>query len=122
MTEKDKKQVILLRQRKVSYTDIANSLGLSKDAVKSFLYRYRSTVPKKACEMCGKPIDISSHKNQRFCSDICRTRWWDANQSRQKPFVGICVFCHKEFRMRKKNEKKYCSHNCYSLDRYKAGD
>ena len=122
MTEKEKNLAGALRQKGVSYSAIADSLGVSRDAVKSYLRRAKEVEEEHFCAQCGKSIETLKHQNRRFCSDTCRTRWWNENQSRKLPFIGKCAYCHKEFGMRRRNEKKYCSHACYIAARFKLGD
>ena len=61
MTDEQKKQIVSLRSRGVSYTDIASNLQLSRDTVKSYCRRHGvSTVEctekstSNCCEFCGK--------------------------------------------------------------------
>jgi NADH pyrophosphatase NudC (nudix superfamily) len=37
------------------------------------------------------------------------------------PYTAFCVCCGKELHMRRKGERKYCSHHCYIVARYKDG-
>jgi endogenous inhibitor of DNA gyrase (YacG/DUF329 family) len=37
------------------------------------------------------------------------------------PYTANCACCGKEIQMRRKGERKYCSHRCYIAARYKDG-
>ena len=125
MTNEQKERIAILQQGGIGYIRIAQELGLSINTVKSYCRRQKSVVVEKAitrCAECGKPIDISKRVTRRFCSDSCRTKWWNKHPKAVKPYTTKCANCGKEIQMRRKNERKYCSQRCYIADRYKAGD
>lgn len=71
-----------LRQEGYGYVRIAQMLGLSENSVKSFCRRHplptddshKQTV--STCPQCGTKVD----SRRRFCSDACRTTWWNAHR------------------------------------------
>ena len=122
MTNKQKATIDRLVQQGESITAIAETMGLSKSAVKSYLYRSTEKEGRAFCAQCGKAMDTYKRPTRRFCSDACRTRWWNHHQQKTLAFTGICAYCHHEFRMRRNGEKKYCSHACYIADRFQSGE
>jgi len=122
MTNKQKATIDRMVQQGESSTAIADVMGLSKSAVKSYLYRSTEKEGRAFCVQCGKTMDTYKRPSRRFCSDDCRTRWWNQHQQKTLPFTGICAYCHHEFRLRRLGEKKYCSHACYIADRFRSGE
>ena len=122
MTNKQKAIIDRMVQQGESGTAIAKATGLSKSAVKSYLYRNTEKEGRALCAQCGRTIDTSKRPSRRFCTDACRTRWWNTQQQKTLLFAGICANCHQEFRMRRYGEKKYCSHACYIADRFRSGE
>ena len=122
VTKKQKETIDRMVQKGESGTAIAEATGLSKSAVKSYMYRNTEKEGRSFCVQCGKTMDTDKRPSRRFCSDNCRTRWWNAHQQKALPFTGICAYCHREFRMRRYGEKKYCSHACYIADRFRSGE
>lgn len=66
-------------------------------------------------------IDISTRGGRRFCSDTCRMKWWNKHPKADMPYTANCACCGKEIQMRRKGERKYCSHRCYIAARYEDG-
>ena len=128
MTNMQKQRITMLRGRGASYAQIAAMLGLSENTVKSF-GRRRSLKPADAdasiseggpaCAQCGKPMGDSKHKTRRFCSDRCRSIWWNGhqNESYHKAIYHFtCSCCGATFESYGNNHRKFCSRACY----YKA--
>lgn len=84
MTAEQKAEIITLRSGGITFSDIAEQLGLSINTVKSF-YRRCGNAPEKAaasyCKCCGKAIvQPSGAREKKFCSDKCRMEWWNAHR------------------------------------------
>ena len=75
-----------------------------------------------ACKQCGKLIKIiPKRKPRKFCSDTCRTAWWNSHPGcvdRKAVYEYICAHCGKPFTAYGNKERKYCSHGCYISDRF----
>ena len=83
MTDLQKEQIKTLRLQGISYVKIGEMLGISDNTVRSFCRRNglgdaaKNTV---ACKHCGKLIKIiPKQKPRKFCSDACRTAWWNSH-------------------------------------------
>lgn len=101
MTNEQKQQIIKLRQDGYGYATIASSLGLTKNQVSAFCRRSNLSGTKAAvhteekpepncCRNCGKPLtQTPGRKPVKFCSDKCRTHWWNTHLERLivKPFT-----------------------------------
>mgnify|MGYP002624072193 CR=1 FL=1 len=139
MTEKQKDRILSLRKSGKSYAVIAESLGLSKDAVKSFCRRntvssspsntmipvvYSNTAA--VCRNCGAPIIQPEHVRKKcFCSADCRKAWWKENpspQSLSNKNQRTCECCGTIFAVYGKTKRRYCSHSCYITARFRKGD
>ncbi|MCD7750995.1 MAG: RNA polymerase subunit sigma-70 [Lachnospiraceae bacterium] len=129
MTEEQKKKIDTMRGNGIGYGKIAEYTGLSKDSVKSYCRRRNLTgshAPQgPVCEECGKAIiQPEGRKKKRFCSDQCRSKWWNAHLDRvnKKAYYDfICAYCHKPFTVYGNDHRKYCSHECYINDRFGGG-
>ena len=124
MTNEQKDRIIVMRQEGCGYIKIAKALGVSENTVKSYCRRQKATAITEEinfCAQCGKAIDKSKRGGRRFCSDVCRIRWWNKHPKAEMPYTAHCACCGKEIQMRRKNERKYCSHRCYITARYKDG-
>lgn len=137
MTNEQKQQIIKLRQDGYGYATIASSLGLTKNQVSAFCRRSNLTGTKAAvhteekpelncCRNCGKPLtQTPGRKPVKFCSDKCRTHWWNTHLEKvnRKAFYSFtCACCGKPFTAYGNDHRKYCSHDCYIADRFKGGD
>lgn len=81
MNQSEKTKIKELREKGLGYTEIAKSMNISKNTVKSFCRRNGLGKLKKietnsaVCEFCGKPISQPiGRKQKRFCSDNCRNQ------------------------------------------------
>ena len=139
MTSLQKEQVRRMRREGISYSKIAESLGLSENTVKSYCKRNNLRVvstPTKVelpntesetetfefCKNCGKPIEQRpGMKPRKFCSDKCRTTWWNSHLdqvSRKSVYHLECAACGKPFDSYGNKNRKYCTHACYIKDRF----
>lgn len=127
MTEYQRNQILALRDREVSYTQIAKQLGLSVNTVKSCCRRCKweeegapgaEPVNGDGCKYCGKPLYSLPGKRARvFCCDACRYAY-AYRKSLKEPEKGVCAHCGAAFEYRGKTCRKYCSHGCYRTARF----
>ena len=138
MTERQKSDIRLLRERGKKYGEVAETLGLSLAAVKKFCQRNGLTDEKlgrqqaqaalpadadddgKHCRNCGGELP----KGRRaFCSEACRSAWWKEHPEKirkRKVSALRCQGCGKLFLDYKYRSRKYCSHKCYVKSRFGA--
>ena len=130
MTNAERDYIIRYRQSGKSCAEIARVLGLSANTVKSFCQRNRvapiapntrvelPALSETVCLYCGEKVTQQPHrKTKRFCSDVCRLRWWHAHRDMEKNAVDRrCLSCGRVFRSSR--EQKYCSHACYIKARF----
>lgn len=133
MTNEQKNQISRLRHAGHGYKAIANALGISRDAVKSYCRRAdllccvetaAATPLPTFCKQCGKEIlQVAGRKEKKFCSDECRMAWWTSNaRQKGKAMVQqVCCGCGKVFYAYPSETRKYCSHKCYIETRFKGG-
>lgn len=138
MTPEEKNRLYALRKAGRSYTEIADEMGISKNTVKTYCRRTGLTpadeiraaaqVPKhiadKFCLYCGKPVvQTPGRKEKKFCSDICRNRWWNSHMdlvARKAMYEYTCPTCGNTFSAYGNRKRKYCSHDCYIADRFEG--
>ncbi|WP_406713275.1 helix-turn-helix domain-containing protein [Trueperella pyogenes] len=126
-SEITREQVMELRRRGASYGQIATSLGISRNTVKSICRRANITTalavesePAKVCEQCNGHIEPAV-AGQRFCCDACRLAWWHAHPerlNRQAIYTFTCAACGESFDAYGNKHRKYCSHPCYIRHRF----
>lgn len=136
MTIDEKNTIIQMRRAGKSMTEIAAATGISRNTVKSFCSRQgltgaAETMPditipdtpaQTVCRFCGKPITQTVGKREKkFCSDSCRTRWWNAHLGENKRDgmeEYVCPNCDTTFFAYPNRKRKYCSHACYIEARF----
>ena len=131
MTALQKERIKQLRAKGESYAAIATALGISENTVKSFCRRNnlgadciaeQPGTDFEVCGNCGKPLQHTpGAKRKRFCSDKCRLAWWSANPqsiNQKAHYSFTCGGCGAEFTAYGNKGRKYCSHNCYVVDRF----
>lgn len=122
MTEHESKKIIELKEKGNSYNDIAELLGLSVGAVKSFYSRHKPQQSK--CLQCGAEITQKPHrKEKKFCSDKCRISWWNQHPQlgrRSHHQTQICRQCNRTFDIFRKGQRKFCCSECYNKFRKTA--
>lgn len=131
ITTNQKDLLIKLRTAGRSYTDIALTLGIPKNTVKSFCSRNRIIYGGQKiddpyhCRQCGRRlIQEPKHKTKRFCSDGCRQNWWNSHRElvvKRTAHKTICAHCGIEFISYQQENRKYCSHTCYIKARFGDG-
>ena len=129
MTENQQKEIKALRQAGLGYKKIAAALSMSESTIKSFCRRTQAPkvdlepVPEgDTCECCGKSImQIAGRKHKRFCSDVCRRKWWNSHLQlvkRKAVYRLKCQHCGREFEVYGNRHRKYCCHACYIAERF----
>ena len=90
MTSQQITMLTNMRSSGAGYQRIANTIGVSKDAVKKYCQRHGMRSETGAarslqfCPNCGiRLVSLAGKKAKRFCSDRCRYSWWNA-QHRQE--------------------------------------
>lgn len=120
MIDSQKHNIIALRQKGMSYGEIANKLEISINTIKSFCRRSSIEQGKNICKHCGKPVEQNpGRREKKFCSDACRMKWWSAHPEMGKRSVRlVCPVCGKTFMSHRNAKRKYCSHKCYITARF----
>ena len=138
MTNEQKAIVDSLHAQGFGYKKIANQIGISPNAIKSYLRKATPALPVSpvqatpsaqipeaattACQHCGKEVEQhQGRKHKRFCCDSCRNQWWNDHLSlvnRKAIYHYKCPTCGKDFTAYGNSHRKYCSHACYIEDRF----
>lgn len=134
MTDEQKIKITDLRNNGVSYAQIAEQTGISKNTIKSFCRRNCIEITERAkdeytseliCKKCGKELHpIPGKKKPKFCSVECRRKWWNSHPeevNRKAVYDFICAGCGKSFTAYGNQGRKYCSHSCYIDARFRGG-
>lgn len=138
MNSIEREQIITLRAAGQSYARIADALNLSVNSVKSFCRRnalsgstgsavkhIKTEAPlgATACEQCGCPVrQTPGRKHKRFCSDACRTAWWNAHRTQVRwktMHTFCCARCGMQFSRYGVTRRSFCSRSCASAARKK---
>ena len=132
MNDTQRQKVKELREDGYGYGKIAQMLGLSVNTIKTYCRRHglggvanAEALPVDVphyCLGCGTPVhQVRGRKEKKFCSDRCRNKWWNANLdkvNRKAQYTFVCSYCKKSFSAYGNKNRKYCSHECYILDRF----
>ena len=139
MTNEQKAVVESLHSQGLGYKRIATQTGISVNTVKSHLRKLSpgetapanviqqeapsvSLVENAVCRQCGKPVKQNpGRKEKKFCSDTCRTCWWNDHLDlvkRKAVYHFVCPTCGRAFTAYGNAHRKYCSHSCYIEDRF----
>lgn len=122
MTDEQKRKIDDLRQQGLGYMKIGQVMGISDNTVRSYCRRSRLPSNVVICPQCGRPVKRrSGRKPRRFCSDSCRTAWWNSHLDqveRKAVYQFVCANCEKEFSAYGNTYRKYCSHACYIAHRF----
>lgn len=65
---------------------------------------------KFVCDYCGKEFTAEVAKNNRFCSNKCKSAWRRREGADDE--TRICAYCGKKFRINKYAKTKCCSRSC----------
>ena len=136
MTEKQKSDIISMRNKGMSFSKISDITGVSRNTVKSFCRRQNISAltktqtedksDKLCCKQCGNELHPTPGKKApKFCSVACRTTWWNAHPekvNRKAIYTFNCACCGKPFTAYGNKGRKFCSHGCYINFRFKAGE
>lgn len=123
MTPSEKDAVRRIRENGGSYGQIASTLGLSENTVKSFWRRMgvQNSFNQITCPRCRKHIISGSRgQHRRFCSDTCRYAWDYTHRvlSEKNAISKRCACCDQPFFSYPSSGRKYCSRTCYVRDRF----
>jgi len=138
MTANQKQRILGLRQQELSFSEIADIVGVPKNTVKTFCWRNRD-IPCDAsedtgikenkennenCDHCGKLLEQRPKKKpRRFCDDKCRHEWWREHRdclNKRAVYAVVCAHCKAEFGSYGNKGRKYCCHACYISARFCA--
>lgn len=138
MTNEQRVAIAEYRKLGYGYKKIGNLTGVCESTIKTFCRRRGLTVTAqdvetesteeiivKTCMCCGKQIiQYPGRKEKKFCSDVCRNKWWNSHLNlvkRKAMYEFTCPTCGKVFFAYGNRNRKYCSHECYILDRFGGG-
>ena len=124
MTENEISRIEYLRSEGYGAARISEDTGISINTIKSYLRRHKPLRDGHICLFCGKPVvQTPGRKEKKFCSDECRSRWWNSHHElMQMPSAReyTCACCGRHFKSYQ--NRKYCSHSCYITDRFGGGE
>lgn len=130
MESVDKDAIIFLRGQGFGYGSISARLGIPESTIKSFCRRQgiAAGTPGKrpdACQHCGAAIEQNiKYKPKKFCSDACRTLWWNSHLrlvNRKAYYAITCAHCGTVFQSYGNKHRRFCCHPCYVRYRYEKG-
>ena len=132
MTDKQKYTVQNMRRMGLAYSVIAHNTGLSANTVKSFCHRAGVAISNdfgnencNVCKNCG--IELNHHpgrKKKRFCTNKCRSDWWNRNRDwayYKRARQVVCLYCGMAFDSYGSKNRKFCGRDCYIRSRYGEG-
>ena len=131
MNDLQKNYIENARKLGISYQEIAEKTGLSREVVKKYCKRsglekdevVSHSDSKNVCKYCGKPfISLPGRKPKIFCSRKCGLLWWSAHPEQRNSRIQIkvvCPQCGKTFINTRNRERRFCSVACSSLYRKK---
>jgi len=132
MTNIQKQRIQDMRRQGVVFSQIADTLGLSANTVKSFCRRNNlnacnasnatgNNENKELCKNCGKKLkQTPKTKPKTFCCDKCRFAFWNRHNNqinRDSLHRLTCARCGGDFGSHDKH-RKYCRHACYIAHRF----
>ena len=115
MTSEMKLKIDELRKDGLGYAKIASLLGITKSSVASYCRRNEAGDVSKdkklgRCLYCGKPIiESSNSKPRKFCSDKCRSLYWNNHKeeiNKKTYHEFICLNCGKHVKLYGKPNQK----------------
>lgn len=135
MTNEQRAAIAEYRRNGYGYKKISRLTGVCESTVKTFCRRNsldgnageisndeKAETTEKACLCCGKPVTQHyGRKEKKFCSDVCRNKWWNSHLhlvKRKAMYDFVCPTCGKHFYAYGNRNRKYCSHECYIEDRF----
>ena len=131
------RQITELRHKGLGYKSIAIVVGTSRENVRYYCKTHGldgyaeqvkanfkdENVPSR-CKFCGKRIERNPKSGKKlFCSDECRRAWWKQHpeksiHSPKATYTFECVYCKRYFSAYGNKFRKYCSLDCYVMDRF----
>ena len=124
MKKQEQETINAMRLQGKSASEIAWTLGISVNTVRSHIRRHPELEGGKPCKNCGRSIStLPGRKEKLFCSDRCRMIWWNSHrgQVQKKAYYRLtCSYCGKEFESYGNQNRKFCCRNCYLLFRRSA--
>jgi len=133
MSDRQKEKIFHLRRCGFGYAKIAAAVGLSENTVKSHCRRnglggagaVSNILAGTPCRNCGKPLEQQHGRKKRvFCSDACRTEWWNAHPDmvdKKAVYRFTCPVCGTGFESYGNKGRIYCSRSCYIAGRSAKG-
>ena len=80
MTKYERRELERLYRDGYGPTAIANEMGISVNTIKSYIRWHPSMKNASHCLYCGKVIfQTKGRKVKKFCSDRCRSQYWNYN-------------------------------------------
>ena len=116
MTKEQQQAIIRLKNGGLSLSQISSRLGIPRNTVKSYCQRVAAAAKgtaegKGICEQCGLPLRYrENHTRPRFCSDKCRTAWWNAHPEHLSTASMVevrCVCCGTSFHSFSSRHRSY---------------
>lgn len=145
MTVQQKEKIQFMREQGLSFSQIAQEVGLSPNTVKSFFRRAGQPTMRTSeasenkekrekiehqgekaddsrCKCCGAFLEQTpKHKRRQFCDEQCRNKWWNSNRMnmpKRKVITIQCEGCGRRFAGYGSTGRKYCCHACYVRVRF----
>ena len=117
MTKEEKLRILELRDKGLSYGNIAKEMGMNKSTVQMFILSIKDNA---VCKCCGASIvQRPKVKKKIFCDVRCKNKWWNSHHDEIKNKTMhsfVCLNCGGSFERYGIKNRKYCSLDCY----YKA--
>lgn len=126
MTKDQHVELKTLREGGASHAEIAAILHMPTNTVKVYCYRHGIQLPKlldaaNICAHCGQALVPRTKRKKRFCSDACRTAWWNGHRTQLHRRIVVqraCAYCGTLFESYPVQNRRFCSHPCYISARY----
>ncbi len=122
MTRDELEKARRLREAGKSYADIASTLHVSVNTVKSTCRRngIENFNDRQHCMNCRRRLEGATGNRRTFCSNVCRYQWDYRHRvlTEENAEARVCLTCGKEFFSYPSAARKYCSHSCYIAARY----
>ena len=131
------RQITELRHKGLGYMSIAIVVGTSRENVRYYCKThglagdveqvkasFKDENVSSRCKCCGGRIVRNPKSGKKlFCSDECRRAWWkkhpeESKHSKEATYTFECAYCKRYFSAYGNKFRKYCSHDCYVMDRF----
>ena len=97
---------------------------MSQTFEKQNIEEFLALCVKKLCPVCGQPIvQNSDGRPKRFCSNLCRQKFWKRHPNRKNWIPLVCPVCGRTFFVPRENTRTrtYCSRACANRGRTRKG-